>query len=132
MRVLVVHLIVTMAHLNDFNSAYCVALLAQRGTGGQSKLIDLAERSSVEGLTINVSKTKPLDVNTNNPSNLILSGNVVDPAFCLKFRSKWHSLVLRETVLSLQNPVSCTTPWMSLQVETFFSTSLQRRMPSSH
>lgn len=44
----------------------------------QSKLNDLAERSSVAGLTINVSKTKPLVANTDNPSNFSVTEQAVE------------------------------------------------------
>ncbi|XP_062702683.1 uncharacterized protein LOC134285601 [Aedes albopictus] len=40
----------------------------------QSKLDDLANRSSAAGLTINVNKTKSLDVNTVNPSSFTVAG----------------------------------------------------------
>ncbi|XP_062541539.1 uncharacterized protein LOC134209558 [Armigeres subalbatus] len=44
----------------------------------QSKLNNLAERSSTAGLTINVNRTESLDVNTNNPSNLTVAGQAVE------------------------------------------------------
>jgi hypothetical protein len=67
-----------MEHLNDFDLADDVALLAQRQSDMQSKLNDLAERSSAAGLTINVSKTKSLDVNTSSSSNFTVAGQAVE------------------------------------------------------
>lgn len=46
-----------MEHLNDYELADDVALLAQRRSDIQGKLDDLANRSSAAGLTINVNKT---------------------------------------------------------------------------
>ncbi|XP_062538066.1 uncharacterized protein LOC134206380 [Armigeres subalbatus] len=66
-----------MEHLNDFDLADDIALLAQWRSDMQSKLNDLAERSSTEGLTININKTKSLDVNTNKPSNFTVAGQAV-------------------------------------------------------
>ncbi|XP_055527177.1 uncharacterized protein LOC129719794 [Wyeomyia smithii] len=69
---------ITMEHLNDFDLADDIALLAQRRTDMQSKLNDLTECSSAAGLIINVNKTKSLDVNTANPPNLMVAGQKVE------------------------------------------------------
>ncbi|VDO15268.1 unnamed protein product [Brugia timori] len=69
---------ITMEHLNDLDLADDVALVSQRRSDMQSKLDDLAERSSAAGLNINVSKTKSLDINTGNPSNFTVAGQEVE------------------------------------------------------
>ncbi|XP_058828180.1 uncharacterized protein LOC131688052 [Topomyia yanbarensis] len=69
---------ITMEHLNDFELADDVALLAQRRSDMQSKRDDLADRSSAAGLKINVNKTKSLDINTLNPSNFTVAGQAME------------------------------------------------------
>lgn len=70
---------ITMEHSNDFELADDVALLAQRlRSDMQSKLDDLVNRSSAADLTINVYKTKSLDVNTVNPSSLTVARRAVE------------------------------------------------------
>lgn len=76
---------ITMEHLNDVELADNVALLAQRLSDMQSKLDDLANRSSAAGLTINVNKTKSLDVNTVNPSRFKVAGQSVENVECFKY-----------------------------------------------
>lgn len=69
---------ITMEHLNDLDLADDIAILAQRRSDMQSKLDDLAERSSAAGLNINVNKTKSLDVNTAGPSSFTVAGQTVE------------------------------------------------------
>ncbi|XP_058827997.1 uncharacterized protein LOC131687920 [Topomyia yanbarensis] len=72
---------ITMEHQNDFELSDDVALLAQRRSdmpSMQSKLDDLADRSSAAGLQINVNKTKSLDINTVNPSSFTVAGQAVE------------------------------------------------------
>ncbi|XP_058811252.1 uncharacterized protein LOC131676147 [Topomyia yanbarensis] len=69
---------ITMDHLNDFELADGVALLAQRRSEMQSKLDDRANPSSAAGLKINVNKTKSLDINTANASSFTVAGQAVE------------------------------------------------------
>ncbi|XP_058828532.1 uncharacterized protein LOC131688345 [Topomyia yanbarensis] len=67
-----------MEHLNDFELAHDVVLVAQRRSDMQSKIDDLADHSSAAGLKINVNKTKSLDINTVNPSSFTVAGQAVE------------------------------------------------------
>ncbi|XP_058816391.1 uncharacterized protein LOC131679674 [Topomyia yanbarensis] len=76
---------ISMEHLDDFELADDVALLAQRRSDMQSKLDDLADRSSAAGLKINVNKTKSLDINMVNPSSFTVAGQAVENVECFQY-----------------------------------------------
>lgn len=69
-----------MENLNDSSLADDVALLAQRRSDMESKLKYLAER-----LTINVNKTKSLDVTTYNLSNFTITVQAVEKASIFQY-----------------------------------------------
>ncbi|ETN61698.1 hypothetical protein AND_006627 [Anopheles darlingi] len=64
-------------HLNDLSFAHDIVLLSTRHADMQSKLNDLVNYSTAAGLTINISKTKAMDVNTDKPSSFLISGQRV-------------------------------------------------------
>ncbi|XP_062713508.1 uncharacterized protein LOC134290390 [Aedes albopictus] len=65
-------------YLHNFELADDLAFLAQLRSDMQSKLDDLADRSSASGLTINANKTKSLDVTTVNPSSFTVAGQALE------------------------------------------------------
>jgi len=69
---------ITMENLDDLDLADDIVLFAQRRNDMQSKLDDLAASSSAAGLTVNVGKTKSMEVNVANRPNFTVAGQPIE------------------------------------------------------
>jgi len=65
-----------MENSDDLNLADDVVLFVQYRNDMQSKLDDLAESSSAAGLTVNVGKTKSMEMNVANRPNFAVPGQL--------------------------------------------------------